>query len=122
MRAWSIAVRGTRSPPCSSSRPQAIIYRFRRADAAVRLQGILKEHFAAHEQRQQPHMAQCAPVLMPSCRVRHHPEASGFRADTAEHTGLPGHVAVFRWRSPSKARKKSRIRRSSARPADHTER
>ena len=101
MRAWFDAAVAVDSQPTVFivGDPKQSIYRFRRADA--RLFGVareyLKEHFAAHEQRNN-HTWRNAPAVLDAVNAvfADHPEGFvDFESHTAEHTGLPGYVAVL---------------------------
>ncbi|HEY4698201.1 MAG TPA: UvrD-helicase domain-containing protein [Gallionella sp.] len=101
MRAWFDAAVAVDSQPTVFivGDPKQSIYRFRRADA--RLFGMaceyLKEHFAAHEQRNN-HTWRNAPAVLDAVNAvfAGHPEGFvDFEPHTAEHTGLPGYVEVL---------------------------
>ena len=101
MRAWFDAAVAVDSQPTVFivGDPKQSIYRFRRADA--RLFGVareyLKEHFAAHELRNN-HTWRNAPAVLDAVNAvfADHPEGFvDFEPHTAEHTGLPGYVAVL---------------------------
>ncbi|MBI5626403.1 MAG: UvrD-helicase domain-containing protein [Nitrosomonadales bacterium] len=101
MRAWFDAAVAVESQPTVLvvGDPKQSIYRFRRADA--RLFGMardyLKKHFAAHELHNN-HTRRNAPAVLDAVNAvfAGHPEGFvDFEPHTAEHTGLPGHVAVL---------------------------
>ncbi|MDD5385100.1 MAG: UvrD-helicase domain-containing protein [Gallionella sp.] len=101
LRAWFDAAVAVDSQPTVFvvGDPKQSIYRFRRADA--RLFGMardyLKEHFAAHELHNN-HTRRNAPAVLEAVNAvfAGHPEGFvDFEPHTAEHTGLPGHVAVL---------------------------
>jgi ATP-dependent helicase/nuclease subunit A len=101
MHAWFDAAVAVESQPTVFvvGDPKQSIYRFRRADA--RLFGVardyLKEHFAAHELRNN-HTWRNAPAVLDAVNTvfAGHPEGFvDFEPHTAEHTGLPGHVLVL---------------------------
>ncbi|MCR4303350.1 MAG: UvrD-helicase domain-containing protein [Gallionella sp.] len=101
MRAWFDAAVAVESQPTVFivGDPKQSIYRFRRADA--RLFGVareyLKDNFAAHELRNN-HTWRNAPAVLDAVNAvfAGHPEGFvDFEPHTAEHTGLPGYVAVL---------------------------
>jgi ATP-dependent helicase/nuclease subunit A len=101
LRAWFDAAVAVDSQPTVFivGDPKQSIYRFRRADA--RLFGVardyLKEHFAAHELRNN-HTWRNAPAVLDAVNAvfADHPEGFvDFEPHTAEHTDLLGHVEVL---------------------------
>jgi len=101
LRAWFDAAVAVDSQPTVFvvGDPKQSIYRFRRADA--RLFGVardyLKEHFAAHELRNN-HTRRNAPAVLDAVNAvfAGHPEGFvDFEPHTAEHTDLLGYVAVL---------------------------
>lgn len=101
LRAWFDAAVAVQSQPTVFvvGDPKQSIYRFRRADA--RLFGVareyLQEHFAAHELHNN-HTWRNAPAVLDAVNdvFAGHPEGFvDFERHTAEHTDLPGHVAVL---------------------------
>ncbi|MGC2458838.1 MAG: UvrD-helicase domain-containing protein [Gallionellaceae bacterium] len=101
LRAWFDAAVAVESQPTVFvvGDPKQSIYRFRRADA--RLFGVareyLQEHFAAHELHNN-HTWRNAPAVLDAVNdvFVGHPEGFvDFERHTAEHTDLPGHVAVL---------------------------
>ncbi len=101
LRAWFDAAVAVDSQPTVFivGDPKQSIYRFRRADARLFCvaREYLKEHFAAHELRNN-HTWRNAPAVLDAVNAvfADHPEGFvDFEPHTAEHTGLPGHVAVL---------------------------